>query len=379
MNSRLSNPNKLMPIHIVGRFPPPIDGQSLATQSLFNLLQENCEIQSFNMMIPDRALLPTGLSGMTRIVSHYLKLKPKLKERLADGHPVLWTSISSQPTGHWRDLLTILPCLNPDQSIIAVVHWGIFAELFTHWATRNTISRLVDRVSGIVVLGRELANQVVDYIPEGKLHIIPNYVEPLASEEEIRMKQKDYESSKVLKVLFLSHMIPQKGCYVLLEAIAMAIHHGLPIEAHFAGRWNQSEDEEHFRLAIHNFNLSAHVTLHGPIENRRRVAELHRSAHVFALPTVLHHEAQPLALMEALSAATPVITTRRPVLIDLVGSKQGAYLVPPFDPSAIADALFSLNNKNIWLKNSQAARARYETVFSPEVVRASWINLIQGL
>ncbi|MYD57991.1 MAG: glycosyltransferase, partial [Rhodothermaceae bacterium] len=109
------------------------------------------------------------------------------------------------------------------------------------------------------------------------------------------------------------------------------------------------------------------------------VAELHQTEDVFALPTLLAHEAQPLAIMEALSAGTPVIVTKLPVLEALVNEEQGASLVPPRDPEAIANALVSLSNKKMWQKKSCAARKHYKAEYSPETVRQAWVDLIKNL
>lgn len=368
-----------MTLNIIGRYPPPIDGQSLATQNLADLLQREYKTSRFNMTLTDRALLPSGLSGACRTLHHYLGLKPKLKRHLADGNPVLWANISCQTLGHWRDLLTIAPCLRPAQPLIAVVHWGIFARLFEHWTTAITARLLVKRLSAIVVLSHELANQVADWVPAEKIHVIPNYVQPLASKKELITKHQQYNSSKTLNVLFLGHMIRQKGCYDLLKGLAIAATYGLAIDAHFAGRWNHSTDEKAFQQAVRELDLTESVSVHGPIEDRNTVAELHRNAHVFALPSVLAHEAQPLAIMEALSAATPVILTQRPVFEALVNRNQGAFPVPPHSPEAIAQALISLNDEATWRNSSLAAQKRYETAYSPEAVRQRWIKLIQCL
>ncbi len=323
--------------------------------------------------------MPSGLSGTLRTTSHYLNLKPKLHDRLSDGNPVLWANISSQTSGHLRDLLTIMPCLQPTQPLVAVVHWGIFSRLFTHWITSITAKRLIRRLNHVVVLSHELASQVARWIPADKLLVIPNYVQPLATEDELRIKHQNYRSSKTLKVLFLSHMIKEKGCYDLLQGVAIAAKQGLSIEAHFAGRWNDNHDEEHFHRAINQLGLTECVTVHGPISDRTFVAELHRKADVFALPSVLVHEAQPLAIMEAISAATPVIITKRPVFEALVGEERGAFLVPPHDPATIAKALQSLSDEKTWIRCSLAAHKHYQTAYSPEAVRQLWINLIEGI
>ena len=323
--------------------------------------------------------MPSDRLGILRTTSHYLSLKPKLQDLLSDGSPVLWTNISSQPSGHWRDLLTVMPCLQPTQPLVAVVHWGNFSRLFTHGITSITAKRLIRRLNRVVVLSHELANQVARWIPADKLLVIPNYVRPLATEDELRIKRQNYSSSKTLRVLFLSHMIKEKGCYDLLQGVSIAAKQGLSVEVHFAGRWNDNRDAEYFRRAINQLGLTKCVTVHGPISDRAFVAELHRKADVFALPSVLHYEAQPLAIMEALSAATPVIITKRPVLEALVGAEQGAFLVPPHDPDAIAKALQSLNDEKTWLNCSLAVRRHYETAYSPGAVRQLWINLIEGI
>lgn len=367
------------PIHIIGRYPPPIDGQSLATQSLAELLQPDYDIRRFNMMISDRMLMPSGLSGGLHTMSHYLSLKPKLRDRLADGHPVLWANISCQPSGHWRDILTVMPCLHPSQPVVAVVHWGNFSRLFTHRVTQVTAPRLIRRLNRVVILSQELASQIACWVPADKLHVIPNYVRPLSSQDELAKKRQDHWSSKTLRVLFLSHMIKEKGCYDLLEAIAIASRQGLSIEAHFAGRWNNNRDEAYFHREVKQLGLTKCTTVHGSISDRAFVAELHRKAHVFVLPSVLTHEAQPLAILEALSAATPVVITKRPVFEALAGTQQGAFLVSPHAPEAIAGALQSLSDKKTWLNSSLAARKHYETAYSPEAVRQLWIELIESI
>ena len=365
-------------LHIIGRFPPPIDGQSLATQSLSNLLRKEYDVQQLSTTLPSRSLLPQSLSGFTRTIRHYIGLKHTIQTRISDGHIVVWPSISGQPSGHWRDLLTVIPCLSDRQYIIAVVHWGSFSHIFTDWRTALTARHLVRRLNHIVVLSHELAHQVAQWVPSHKLHVIPNYVKPLASDEHILAKRQNYSSSRHLRILFLSHMIKQKGCYDLLHGLAIAQQKlGVSIKADFAGRWNQNSDEECFHSVMNQLGLSNDVTVHGPIEDRDMVAEFHQKAHVFVLPSVLNHEAQPLAILEALSSATPVIITKRPVFEALVNEQHGAIFVPPRDPEAIALALKSLSNNEFWRAQSISAHQHYKTTYSPDAVRDQWIDLIE--
>ncbi|MXY08480.1 MAG: glycosyltransferase family 4 protein [Rhodothermaceae bacterium] len=379
MKQALPSPSELRTVHVIGRYPPPIDGQSLATQSLASLLVQDHDVKQFNMTLTDRALLSSGYSGARQTIQHYLKLKPKLKSRLSDGNPVLWANISSQPSGHWRDLMTVVPCLYPKQPVVAVVHWGNFSRIFKHWSMAASARKLVRRLDRVVVLSRELANQIEAYVPARKLCVIPNYVPQIASDDDFRIKHANNAASSTIRVLFLSHMIKEKGCYDLLQAIAIATNQGLSLEVHFAGRWNVESDEGKFRSEVERLGLKDTVVIHGPISDRRAVAKLHQTADVFALPSLLAHEAQPLAIMEALSAGTPVIVTKLPVLEALVNEEQGASLVPPRNPEAIANALISLSSREVWQKKSFAARTHYKSEYSPETVRQAWTALIKNL
>jgi glycosyltransferase involved in cell wall biosynthesis len=275
--------------------------------------------------------------------------------------------------------MSVVPCLHPDQPVVAVVHWGDFSRIFTHWSMATSARKLVRRLDRVVVLSHELANQIRAYVPANKLCVIPNYVPQIASEDEFRIKHENHAASSTIRVLFLSHMVKEKGCHDLLQAIAIATKQGLSIKAHFAGRWNDESDEENFCSEVERLGLKDTAIIHGPISNRTTVAELHRTADVFALPSVLAHEAQPLAIMEALSAGTPVIITKRPALEALVNEGQGASLVPPHDPEAIANALVTLSSREVWQSKSFAARKHYETEYSPETVRQAWTALIKNL
>lgn len=378
MKNTPSIQSKSKSIHIIGRYPPPIDGQSLATQHLADLLQNEYDVNRFSMTLTDRSLMPSGLSGIKRTAYHYLSLKSSLKETLSDGNLVLWANISAQSLGHWRDIFTVIPSTK-NQPLIAVVHWGSFSDIFKNWMTSVTAHHLVRHIDRIVVLSQELANQVAQWIPPHKLIVIPNYVIPIADEEQIDSKRDHYSSSEEIRVLFLSHMIEEKGCYDLLHGLSIAKKLGLSIKADFAGRWNDSSDKEIFYHLLDKHNLTNCTTVHGPIDDREKVAELHRKAHVFVLPSTLNHEAQPLAIIEALSAATPVIITKRPIFESLVTPEQGALLVPPHNPNAIAYALKSLTNKTLWTSKSVAARTHYESTFRPESVLKLWMNLIESV
>ena len=117
----------------------------------------------------------------------------------------------------------------------------------------------------------------------------------------------------------------------------------------------------------------------GPITDAAEVLRLHLAADVFVLPTVHPTETQPIAILEALGAGTPVVTVDRPVTRDVLADGVEGALVPPHAPEAIAEAVRALMEPERWHAAARAARARFEAQFAPEVVGKLWRELARTL
>lgn len=368
-----------LPVHIVGRFPPPQDGQTIFTQCLSDLLADAYDVRKFSTSYIRADLQPKGTTHLGRTTLHYLKLAPRLQEALADNAPVIWCSISPQVLGHWRDLMMITRCFSPGQKTIASIHWGNFKDVFERRLTAPTARRLIPRIDRYVVQTRNLARPLTRWIPDDKLWVIPNYVPPCATKQELRAKVQSDPAGRTLRILYLSNMIAEKGYLDVLEAVALARRQGLDVKADFAGRWNSQDDARAFAARIQALDLSGIARAHGPIADRRRVQALFLAADVFVLPTYYPVEAQPMTIIEALSAGTPVIATRHASIEEMVREGREALFVAPRSPDDIVRALRTMTNRNAWRAFSKQARRRYESCFGASIVRNRWIDLIAGL
>ncbi len=88
-------------------------------------------------------------------------------------------------------------------------------------------------------------------------------------------------------------------------------------------------------------------------------------------------EAQPLTIIEALNAGTPVVATRHAGIPDMVRADKEALFVPLQAPEAIAEAVQRLAGEAAWQAASRHARARFQTRFSPDAVRRQWLALLE--
>jgi glycosyltransferase involved in cell wall biosynthesis len=130
-------------------------------------------------------------------------------------------------------------------------------------------------------------------------------------------------------VLAVGRLHPQKGYDVLLDAAASWTGERRPLVA-IAGDGPLQEE-----LAARVRAQRLPVTLLG---RRDDVADLLAAADLVVLPS--RWEARSLTAQEALRAGTPLVATRTGGLPELLGD--GALLVPPGDPAALADAVAGL-------------------------------------
>ncbi|MEM8932832.1 MAG: glycosyltransferase [Acidobacteriota bacterium] len=71
-------------------------------------------------------------------------------------------------------------------------------------------------------------------------------------------------------------------------------------------------------------------------------------------------EGLPMALLEALAAGTPVVSTRVGGIPDVLTADDEALLVPPRDPAALADAIRRLGDPALRQRLGDAGRRRFE-------------------
>lgn len=364
---------------VIGRFPPPMDGQTIATEQLAALLAEALPVRRLNLSAPEAAVA-FGARFRPERVLHYAASARRLRQALAAGPeaPVLWTSISPSVLGHTRDRLITVPAFRNHQPVYAVVHHGDFDALFTRRATRWSADRVVQRLAGVVFLTRTLSEACAPWIPPGKRFVIPNTIlsARVSAPAEVAEKQHGRARRDHLRVLFVSNMIPSKGYDDLVVALHLLRLRGAEVEARFVGRWPSEGASKSFQARVNALGLSDAVEHLGPIRDDAIMRGWYLWADAFVLPTYYPTEAQPLVLLEALAAGTPVVTTRRGGIPEMIEDGVEGALVPPRQPEAIAQALDSLRDVARWHRQSAAARAHFVNTFSHEVVRRQWIRLL---
>ncbi len=160
-------------------------------------------------------------------------------------------------------------------------------------------------------------------------------------------------------VLSIATLQPQKGHAVLVAAARLLVEHGVAVRVRMVG---EGEERPALEAAIAAAGLADHVLLLGR-QPRDRIAELLGEADVVVQPSIVlpsgKTEGIPVALMEALASAVPVIATAVSGVPELVEDGVTGRLVPPGDAAALADALVDLqSDPALAARLAEAGRAR---------------------
>jgi glycosyltransferase involved in cell wall biosynthesis len=193
-------------------------------------------------------------------------------------------------------------------------------------AYRRRLGRLWERVDLFVAPSRYLRDRVVaGGLPAGRVTVVPNPVElppapPLAARPS------------PARFLYTGRLVEEKGLDDLLTAAGLL--RGLAtVELFGEGRLAQALKSRVAREGLP-------VRLHG-FAGRGRLADELAATTATVLPA-RWPENCPLAILEAAARAVPAVATTAGGIPELVEDGRTGLLVPPGDPTALAEAMAAL-------------------------------------
>jgi glycosyltransferase involved in cell wall biosynthesis len=235
------------------------------------------------------------------------------------------------------------------------------------------LSRLLIRMAdGVMVLSSEERDQWQTICPTGRFFVVTNPFEPPESVPPGPVRGLSVGGEPPV-VLFVGRLIPEKGIFELLKAIA-ALLPDTPVRLMMVGS-GSTEDE--LRRTIESLGLEHRVTLAGYLEGERLQA-VYQDADLFVLPTSWS-EGFPTVVSEAMAAGLPIVTTRLRGTADHLEEGINALFVPPHDPSALAAAMRRLLlDPELRATMAQANRQKVRG-FAPSLVGRHYLDVLQAV
>jgi glycosyltransferase involved in cell wall biosynthesis len=243
--------------------------------------------------------------------------------------PAIVHAHSASRASFLRKSLLLLVARAAGCKTIFHLHGGGFRQFAAHDSgalMRRWIRHTLEASSLVIALSEGWAQFVRGFAPRARVTVVPNAV-PLP--------ELSTSPEEPGRILFLGRVEAAKGIDELLAALAALAPRFPAVRLAIGGDGELAR----VRARAAELGVAERVELLGWITPRQRDAELARAA-VFCLPS--HAEGQPLAMLEAMAAARPVVVSNVGGIPETVTDGDNGVLVPPRDAAALAAALARL-------------------------------------
>jgi peptidoglycan/LPS O-acetylase OafA/YrhL/glycosyltransferase involved in cell wall biosynthesis len=211
-----------------------------------------------------------------------------------------------------------------------------------HPLLRWPLNAVLRRAQHVVVLGRSWGSFLVEEagVDTSRISVVPNGAPcPCAPADRAHAQPH---------LLFLGRLCGRKGVPELISALGAPCLRALDWHATFAGDGNPAP----YRAMLSWHGLQDKVSLPGWL-GRAETAALLARADILVLPS--HHEAMPVAVIEALAAGVAVVTTPVGAIPEFLQNNVSALLVTPGAPGELTEALLRLLNDPVLRSDIAAA------------------------
>lgn len=322
-----------MRILFIAPLPPGITGQSLACQVLFeSLVKDGHHLDVINI---NKSSFKSGEHSWRRIFESLgYALRALVAAPRAD---IIYFTVSESLAGNLKDLLIYLACFPFLHKMIIHLHGGAgMRVLLRKRPAMATINRFfLSRLGRIILLG-ERHRDIFTGIDDKKLvAVVPNFAQDELFTDFHQVEEK-FAARSILRVLFLSNLLPGKGYDDLLAAYEqLSEEEREKIRLDFAGGFESESARADF---VGRISPLPQVHYHGVVAGVRKV-ELLRQAHLFALPTYYPYEGQPISILEAYATGCAVMTTDHSGIFDVFDPTKCGVAVEVRSPASIASGL----------------------------------------
>jgi glycosyltransferase involved in cell wall biosynthesis len=325
---------------VVGPTPPPAHGISVLTELLLQSgLKESFEV--VHLDTADRRTLSNVGRFEIRNVALALYHGARFQWLVLSTRPALvYIPVSESWLGFVRDSLFLLPSRMQNVPVVLHLHGGYLDTLYAkggrlfQWFMRFCFSH----VARAIVLSDTFREKFAGLVDADRVRVVFNGIPPTIY-EACKDRHRSGGGSAPKTVLFLGGLIESKGFFDLLRSVPHVLEQTTDVRFAFVGDTSFPEAERAIEWAKEH-SIDPYVKFLGPRSGDEKI-RIFQESDVFAFPTWYPLEGQPVAMIEAMAAGLPVVTTRHATIPDILG-EDGALYVKKQDPADIAAKLLQL-------------------------------------
>jgi glycosyltransferase involved in cell wall biosynthesis len=349
-----------MKILFIAPIPPPINGQSKASNVLLQSIQENNEVTVINL---SKTSLKSGFISFTRVIDiFYLLYKIWNKRRHND---IIYLSLAESTFGNIRDILIYLICYNDIKKVFVHMLGGAgMKEILINSKFLKIPNRyFLKKIGGVFVEGEVNYNLFTQFVAKEKVHIVPNFAEDFLFVDDKEINKK-FENIDKIQILYLSNLINGKGYKELVEAyFGLKYNIKNQINLVFVGGFENTEGESDFLAKILNEKDISYI---GKFIDAMPKRDLYCKSHIFCLPTYYPFEGQPISILEAYSTGCVVITSNHSGIPFIFSHEKNGYMVEKKSVQSLIEGItYLVEHKStlstIAFNNRDLAFSKYRT------------------
>ena len=203
------------------------------------------------------------------------------------------------------------------------------------------------RADELIAITENMREKLARIAPSVPISILTN---PVELRSHVRKEVREPAT-----VAFVGWLVPEKGVFELVDAVARLRAQFPDIQLVLAG----SKDDGRLREHVIRTGIAGIVHFPGWLSAADVTALLDRAT-VLALPS--YSEGLPMAILEALASGTPIVASTVGGIPEVLVHERNALLIPPKDVDALTDALARLlgdtsAREKMSAANREAARA----------------------
>lgn len=359
------NENEKPKIIIIGPVPPPIHGVTISTERLLNsALKDRFEL--VHLDTSDRRSIDNV--GKFDIVNVYLSIKnicEMMIHCLNRSPAIIYIPISQNNLAYLRDgLFIIVGKFFSSAKIVIHLRGSYFRTLYnkTNFFMKRFIDLTMKCCDKVIVLGNCLKWIFDKWFDERDIEVVPNGTTMKPNIDNKFARGND--ESVVLT--YLGGLCRDKGTFELVKAFKLVTDEYPEVRLEIAGEWwgGYSEYKNNVLQFIQDNDLNCKINFNGIITGVKKEKFL-VNGDIFILPS--WNEGHPNVVIEAMSAANPVVATSVGAVPETVIDGETGILVEKQNPQALADAIIKLiENPEFRIKMGKAGRERYEQFYTQE-------------
>jgi len=360
-------------ILFISPLPPPYYGSAISSQTCLEILSENKNFEILNIKLNySQTFQDVDTITFSKIVGSF---------------GVIWTSfkycVKFKP-----DLVYIMPATSSfafvrDFSIsllMKMLNQNVIYHLRTQINDINRFKRFIYKKafknSKIIILGKELKNEILKYFHAQNISILPNAIPCKLLDNEYKYIEEKRRNKKCLKLLFLSNMIKSKGWPKVLEAAFYLQIKKTDFMLTFAGDWPSDKEKNEFYKLVKQYNLEENVKFVGHV-NEEKKNSLLANTDILLFPTEYKLETFGRVIIEAMEYGIPVIANSIGSIPSIIEHGETGFLLKKNTANEIEEYILKISDKIILSEMGKKARQRFLDYYELKIYSKLFTNIIE--